>query len=72
MATLAISAATPSIIPFEKKVRAQVAPTEPEAATAWIRWSQAISDGMEKCIKPPRKSKDHDDQKHGDDGDDKK
>jgi len=45
---------------FEKKVRAQVAPTEPEAATAWIRWSQAVSDGMEKCIKPPRKSKDHD------------
>jgi hypothetical protein len=52
---------------FEKKVRAQVAPTEPEAATAWIRWSQAISDGMEKCIKPPRKGKDHDDQEDGDD-----
>jgi len=48
---------------FEKKVRAQVAKTEPEAAAAWIRWSQAVSEGMEKCIKPPRKSKDHDDKK---------
>jgi hypothetical protein len=57
---------------FEKKVRAQVAPTEPEAATAWIRWSQAISDGMEKCIKPPRKGKDHHDDKKDDDRDDKK
>jgi hypothetical protein len=57
---------------FEKKVRAQVAPTEPEAATAWIRWSQAISDGMEKCIKPPRKGKGHDDDKKDDDRDDKK
>jgi hypothetical protein len=56
---------------FEKKVRAQVAPTEPEAATAWIRWSQAISDGMEKCIKPPRKDH-HDDKKDGDDRDDKR
>jgi hypothetical protein len=46
---------------FEKKVRAQVAKTHPEAATAWIRWSQAISEGMEKCLKPPRKPKDHDD-----------
>jgi hypothetical protein len=50
---------------FEKKVRAQVAPTEPEAATAWIRWSQAVSEGMEKCIKPPRKPK-HDDPKDPD------
>ena len=48
---------------FEKKVRAQVAKIEPEAAAAWIRWSQAVSEGMEKCIKPPRKSKDHDDRK---------
>jgi uncharacterized repeat protein (TIGR01451 family) len=48
---------------FEKKVRAQVAKTHPEAATAWIRWSQAISEGMEKCLKPPRKPKDHDDDK---------
>jgi hypothetical protein len=46
---------------FEKKVRAQVAKTHPEAATAWIRWSQAVSEGMEKCLKPPRKPKDHDD-----------
>ena len=45
---------------FEKKVRAQVARDYPEAATAWIRWSQAVSDGMEKCIKPPRKHKDDD------------
>jgi hypothetical protein len=46
---------------FEKKVRAQVAKTHPEAATTWIRWSQAVSEGMEKCLKPPRKPKDHDD-----------
>jgi len=45
---------------FEKKVRAQVAQDYPEAATAWIRWSQAVSEGMERCIKPPRKSKQHD------------
>jgi hypothetical protein len=44
---------------FEKKVRAQVAPNFPAEATKWIRWSQAVSEGMEKCIKPPRK--------HGDD-----
>jgi hypothetical protein len=44
---------------FEKKVRAQVAPNYPAEATKWIRWSQAVSEGMEKCIKPPRK--------HGDD-----
>jgi hypothetical protein len=44
---------------FEKKVRAQVAKDDPEAATLWIRWSQAISEGMEKCLKPPRKLKDH-------------
>jgi len=44
---------------FEKKIRAQLTVTHPEEATAWIRWSQAISEGMEKCIKPPRKPKDH-------------
>ena len=48
---------------FEKKVRAQVAKTNPDVAAAWIRWSQAVSEGMEKCIKPPRKHKDHDDDK---------
>jgi hypothetical protein len=42
---------------FEKKVRANVAEIGEEAATAWIRWSQAVSEGMEKCIKPPRKPK---------------
>jgi hypothetical protein len=53
---------------FEKKVRAQVADTYPVAAQAWIRWSQAVSAGMEKCIKPPRKPKDHhDDKKDADD-----
>jgi hypothetical protein len=25
----------------------------------WIRWSQAVSAGMEGCIKPPRKHKPH-------------
>ena len=47
---------------FEKKVRAQVVDTHPEAAQAWIRWSQAVSEGIEKCIKPPRKPK-HEDPK---------
>lgn len=42
---------------FEKKVRAKVAPYQPDLATAWIRWSQAISTGMENCIKPPTKPK---------------
>jgi hypothetical protein len=55
---------------FEKKVRAQVADTYPVAAQSWIRWSQAVSAGMEKCIKPPRKPKDHHDDKK--DADDKK
>jgi len=50
---------------FEKKVRAQVASGYPADATAWIRWSQSISTGMEKCIKPPRKP--HHDNKAGDD-----
>jgi hypothetical protein len=54
---------------FEKKVRAQVSQQYPETATAWIRWSQAVSEGMEKCIKPPRKGKDHDDDKKKDDVD---
>ena len=51
---------------FEKKVRAQVAPGYPEEARVWIRWSQATSEGMEKCIKPPRKVKDHYDDKKND------
>ena len=51
---------------FEKKVRAQVTPTYPAAATAWIRWSQAVSQGMEKCIKPPRKPKHDEDPKNPD------
>jgi hypothetical protein len=42
---------------FEKKVRAQVVPDYPLEAAKWIRWSQAVSEGMEKCIKPPRKPK---------------
>lgn len=44
---------------FEKKVRAQVAPHQPELATSLIRWSQAISKGMENCIKPPPKPRHH-------------
>jgi hypothetical protein len=52
---------------FEKKVRANVREIGEEAATAWIRWSQAVSEGMEKCIKPPRKAKDHHDDKKDDD-----
>jgi hypothetical protein len=40
---------------FEKKVRAQVTPYQPELAASLIRWSQAISSGMENCIKPPTK-----------------
>jgi hypothetical protein len=49
---------------FEKKVRAQVAPNYPVEATKWIRWSQAVSEGMEKCIKPPRKHGDDDKKDH--------
>jgi hypothetical protein len=52
---------------FEKKVRANVREIGEETAQAWIRWSQAVSEGMEKCIKPPRKGKDHDDDKKKDD-----
>jgi hypothetical protein len=48
---------------FEKKVRASVSEIGEEAAQAWIRWSQAVSEGMDKCIKPPRKPKDHHDDK---------
>jgi hypothetical protein len=51
---------------FEKKVRAQVAKGHPEQATAWIRWSQAISEGMEMCLKPPRKHEPDDDAKNPD------
>ena len=50
---------------FEKKARAQLAKTEPIAATTWIRWSQAVSEGIQNCIRPPRKPKDTSD---GDDG----
>ena len=42
---------------FEKKVRANLSKAYPAEATAWIRWSQRISEGMEKCIKPARKPK---------------
>lgn len=38
---------------FEKKVRAQLAKTHPEAATAWVRWSQAVSEGIQNCIELP-------------------
>ena len=48
---------------FEKKVREKVAQTWPEYARVWIKWSQATSEGMDKCIKPPRKAKDHYDDK---------
>jgi PKD repeat protein len=48
---------------FEKKVRAKVSATNPVAAAAWIRWSQAISEGMEKCIKAPVVKKDFPDGK---------
>ena len=53
---------------FEKKVRAKLAPVTAyrENARVWIKWSQAVSTGMEKCIKPPTKAKDHwDDKKDG-------
>ena len=52
---------------FEKKVRAKVTPGYPVLAASWIKWSQSVSTGMEKCIKPPRKSKDHWDDKKNDD-----
>ena len=50
---------------FEKKVRAKLSPVTAyrENARVWIKWSQAVSTGMEKCIKPPRKAKDHWDDK---------
>ena len=48
---------------FEKKVRAKVEQNWRENARVWIKWSQAVSTGMEKCIKPPRKAKDHWDDK---------
>lgn len=46
-----------SLDAFEKKVRIQVAGLDPEAAAAWIRWSQAVSIGIEKCIVPPQQTK---------------
>jgi hypothetical protein len=42
---------------FEKKVRAQVVSGYPALATSWIRWSQAVTEGMGNCIKPPTKPK---------------
>ena len=48
---------------FEKKVRAKVTAGYPADAAAWIRWSQAISSGMEKCIKAPVVKKDYKDDK---------
>jgi hypothetical protein len=54
---------------FEKKVRANLEEIGAATATAWIRWSQAVSAGMEKCIKPPRKPKDHHDEKKDADDD---
>ncbi len=48
-------------------MRAKVADAYPEEARVWIKWSQAISSGMEKCMKPPRKAKDHWDKKKEDD-----
>ena len=53
---------------FEKKVRAQLAKTQPTAAIAWIRWSQAVSEGIQNCIRPPRKPKDTSDGGDGKDG----
>jgi hypothetical protein len=53
-------------------VRAQVAKDHPDEATIWIKWSQAVSEGMEKCIKPPHKGKGHDDDKKDDGHDSKK
>ena len=47
---------------FEKKVRALPDRYAAEK-TAWIRWSQAVSDGMTKCIKLPRKPKHEDNPK---------
>ncbi len=44
---------------FEKKVRAKVVGENSELATCLIRWSQAISSGMEKCIKAPVVKKDY-------------
>ena len=52
---------------FEKKVRAKITEAYPEEARVWIKWSQAVSTGIEKCIKPPRKAKDHWDKKKADD-----
>ncbi len=56
---------------FEKKVRAQVTPYQPDLAASLIRWSQAISKGTENCIKPPAKprydGKGKDDDKDDDD-----
>ena len=51
---------------FEKKVRAKVEQNWREDARVWIKWSQSVSTGMEKCIKPPRKAKDHWDAKKSD------
>ena len=34
---------------FQQKVRAQVAPSSPDAATVLIRWAQATIDGLKRC-----------------------
>ena len=56
-----IRAAVNTLDVFEKKVRALPDRYLTEK-TAWVRWSQAVSEGMTKCVKPPRKPK-HDDDK---------
>ena len=48
---------------FEKKVRAKVVGSHSDLAASLIRWSQAISSGMEKCIKAPVVKKDYEDGK---------
>jgi hypothetical protein len=37
---------------FQNKVRAQVAKANPVEAQAWIRWAQAIIDGLQPCAAP--------------------
>ncbi len=43
---------------FERKMRALVTQINQPDAAHWIQWSQAVSDGMANCLKPPRKLKD--------------
>ena len=51
---------------FEKKATAKLHANYPALERAWKKWSQSVSTGMEKCIKPPVKHKDHYDDKKGD------